>query len=266
MLIRAAIVLSIILPLRAQDLFEAARTGNVARLQVLVSKGADVNALNEAHRTALHEAAQNGQVEAIRLLIRAGADPGILDDKSRGPLAFAMDYPDPGVRAAMVAMLQITRPSIPRDSNPWTLHFAAARDQLDVGMMLIGLGADVNAVGSSGDRALNVACLKGYADFVQLLIAHGVNVNAANKDGVTALHDAALGGNPEVGALLLKAGAEINAKETASGATPLYYAVSLSRVEFAKFLIAHGAATNKTILQTAIDNHLTEIVELIHVN
>ncbi len=272
MLVRAVILVCVVvLPLCGQDLFEAARTGDTARLQILVSKGADVNAINEAHRTALHEAAQNGQVEAIRLLIKAGADPGILDDKSRSPMAFAMDYPDPGIRGAMVALLQITRPSIPQDTDPWTLHFAAAHNNLDVGKMLIGLGTDVNAVGSSGDRPLNVACLKGYADFVQLLIAHGVNVNARSKDGTTALHDAALGGNPEVAALLLKAGAEVDAKETASGATPLYYAVSMSRTECAKFLIAHGASTTvstktgKTILQTAIDNHLTEIVELIHV-
>lgn len=269
MFLRFLLLLSVVIPILAQELHEAARTGDLARLQALVSKGVDLNALNTAHRTALHEAAQNGQVEAIRLLIRAGADPHALDEKSREPMAYAMDYPEVGVRNAMVAMLAITHSNVPQVNDQWTLHYAAAHNNLDVAKMLIGLGTDVNAVGWSGDRPLNVACLKGYADFVQLLIAHGVNVNARNKEGVTALHDAALGGNPEVAALLVGAGAEIEAKETTIGATPLYYAVSLGRTEFAKFLIAQGAsvtATNKagkTILQAATDNHLTEIVDLI---
>ena len=160
-------------------------------------------------------------------------------------------------------------PTVPRESEQWTLHYAAARGEISVAEMLIGLGSDVNAVGSNGNRPLDLACLKGNAPFVKLLIAHGVNVNAKNKDGVTALHNAALGGNPEVASLLLAAGAEIDPQDTESHATPLYYAVSLSRTAFAKFLIQHGASTvattksGKTIRQVATENHLPEIVELL---
>jgi len=270
---RAVLLLCAILtaayPIPAQDLHEAARTGNIARLGVLLDQGADANAVDGGHRTALHDAAQNGQVEAMKFLIKAGADPQLMDDKQRAPMFFARQYPDPAVSAAMVGLLTRARLEIPLESNPWTLHYAAARGSVSVGQMLIGLGADVNAVGSNGNRPLDLACLKGYVDFVKLLIAHGVKVNVRDKDGITALHNAALGGNPEVAAALLSAGAEIDPRETASGATPLYYAVSLSRTDFARFLILHGASTTvrtrtgKTILQTATDNHLTEIIDLV---
>jgi len=182
---------------------------------------------------------------------------------------FAAQYPDAGVSAAMVGLLLATRVSVPQENDQWTLHYAAVHGSVSVGQMLIGLGSDVNAVGSSGNRPLDLACLKGSAEFVKLLLAHGANVNARDKDGITALHNAALGGNPEVGALLLAAGADLEARETDSGATPLYYAVSLSRTEFARFLILHGASTTaptkagKTILQAATENHLSEIIELV---
>jgi uncharacterized protein len=157
----------------------------------------------------------------------------------------------------------------PRESEPWTLHSAAAHGNISVGRMLISLGADVNAVGSNGNRPLNLACLKGNADFVRLLLAHGVGVNLRTNDGVTALHDAALGGNSEIAILLLSAGAEIDARDKALDATPLYYAVSLGKEEFARTLILKGASTTavtrtgKSILQSATENHLTGLGDLI---
>ena len=256
--------------LGAQALTEAVRAGDEARVQRLLKEGADVHAVDAQHRTALHEAAVAGRPDLIAMLMAAGADPRALDEKSREPIAFAREYADPMVRAAMVVLLsegsQLRRP---KESDPWTLHYAAARGTLSVGQMLLKLGADPNAVGSNGNRPLNVACLKGDAEFVRLLLANGVKVNARGDDGVTALHDAALGGNAEIAGLLLGAGAEIDARDKELNATPLYYAVSLGKAEFAKVLIARGASVSvttnkgKTILQAATDSKLTELMDLL---
>jgi ankyrin repeat protein len=47
---------------------------SMARL--LLDRGADVNAENEAHQTALHEAARGGSAAITRLFLERGADPG----------------------------------------------------------------------------------------------------------------------------------------------------------------------------------------------
>ncbi|GAB4406615.1 MAG: ankyrin repeat domain-containing protein [Bacteroidia bacterium] len=51
----------------------AARNLSLARL--LLSRGANVHAAQQAGITALHSAAHNGQIEMVELLLAAGADP-----------------------------------------------------------------------------------------------------------------------------------------------------------------------------------------------
>lgn len=60
----------------AQDneLFDAARRGDLSKLRTLAGNKANVD-LRDAHgRTALHEAAANCEVEAYQFLIEAGWD------------------------------------------------------------------------------------------------------------------------------------------------------------------------------------------------
>jgi ankyrin repeat protein len=59
----------------------------VARL--LLARGADVNARQAEGITALHEAAQSGDVESIRMLLRAGADPKATSGKFGTPCDLA---------------------------------------------------------------------------------------------------------------------------------------------------------------------------------
>ena len=45
-------------------------------VQLLLDKGADVNAMSKTNRTALGDASMNGHKEIREMLIKAGADPG----------------------------------------------------------------------------------------------------------------------------------------------------------------------------------------------
>jgi ankyrin repeat protein len=155
-----------------------------------------------------------------------------------------------------------------RETDPWTLQYAAAHGQLKLAEMLLKLGFDVNEKGSNGNRALDIACLKGNAAFVKILVDNGADVTLRNSAGTTPLHDAALSGTPAVGEILLAHGAEIDATDPETGATPLYNSVSFGKAEFAKLLIAKGAKnvklkSGKSILDTAKANGLTDIVTLL---
>ncbi len=68
----------------------AARAGAMECAELLVEKGAAVNALNSANRTPLQLAAEKGQSEMVRFLAKHGADLNTQDKKGRTPLHRAM--------------------------------------------------------------------------------------------------------------------------------------------------------------------------------
>jgi outer membrane protein assembly factor BamB len=57
-----------------EELWEASRVGDVARVRAALDKGADVNAKGRYDRTALTFAADRGHTDVIRLLLDRGAD------------------------------------------------------------------------------------------------------------------------------------------------------------------------------------------------
>lgn len=157
------------------------------------------------------------------------------------------------------------------EKDPWSIQHAAAYHQTNVVSMLVALGVDVNALGSEGNRALSISCLKGDAATAKVLLEHGANPNLRGKDGFTPLHDAALNGNREIIELLVTHGAEINAVASESASTPLHYAASFNRLNAVKALVEHGADTNLrtksgfTALQLATTNGFAEVAAFLRV-
>jgi len=74
------------LPLHA-----AAGKGNVAAIDLLLARGADVHGLDGEGISALHRAVQSGSLAVVDRLLAAGADPNLRDGKWRGTaLSWAM--------------------------------------------------------------------------------------------------------------------------------------------------------------------------------
>jgi ankyrin repeat protein len=61
------------------QMWEAARRGDVAAVTAMLDKGADVNAKFRYGATALFKAAERGNTEVVKLLLARGADPTIKD-------------------------------------------------------------------------------------------------------------------------------------------------------------------------------------------
>lgn len=90
------------------------------------------------------------------------------------------------------------------------LHLAAYFGQLEVARLLLGRGADPNAVALNESRVtpLHSAVAARHRDTASLLLALGASPNAVQKGGWTALHTAAHHGDEAIIDMLLLRGAD----------------------------------------------------------
>lgn len=154
------------------DVFEAAATGQTARLSALITKNPELaNGHSADGFTPLGFAVFFGQAEAVKTLLKGGAE----------------------VNAASRESMKVT-----------PLASAAAAKQTDIARMLIAQGADVNARAASGHIPLHEASANGNVELVKLLIDKGADVNAKTDDGKTPLDFAIEYKCPEVIELLKK--------------------------------------------------------------
>jgi ankyrin repeat protein len=210
-------------------------TSHLPMVQLLISRGANVNAKNKFNYTPLHKAVTNFMVakpnekdceKILNLLIEKGADINARDGNGNTPL--------------MSAVQKMTPTKI-----------------------LVAKGADINIQNNDGETALMFAVkggllkailgmipvVGGSVDAVKLLVSKGADINVSDKWGKTALMHAASGVNAvgnrystytEILGFLISKGANIEAEDK-EGNTALYWAQRYSRTKSAELLLAKGA-------------------------
>ena len=136
---------------RTTKWFEAAKTGDVAALRVMLSSGIDVNITNSDGMSALHLAAARGKKDGVATLIRTGVD----------------------VNAA--------------NKGGWTaLHVAVSWGRTEVAELLIRAGADIEALSNERWTPLHAATWNCHSKSVGVLVVAGANPEAKSIGGMTA--------------------------------------------------------------------------------
>jgi N-acyl-D-amino-acid deacylase len=201
-------------------LHHAAGYGPAGNLQLLIDKGADVNAKNRRSSTPLHWAIHD---EAkVRLLLAKGANVNAKQAQGRTPLYLAAMLGKSGPTMRLL-FTRGADPNLASANGQTPLMMAAARGNVEGMRLLIGSGADVNIKDGAGETSLMAACASGNASAVQLLIEQGADVKVKSKRNETALGFAATAGAQASVEMLLARGADVNVRNF-RGYSPLMFA------------------------------------------
>jgi ankyrin repeat protein len=225
-------------------LHHAAGYGPAANLELLLKKGADLNAKNRRGSTALHWAIYD-EVK-VRLLLSKGAQINARQAQGRTPLFLAAMLGD-GVPTMRLLLADAADPNLASANGQTPLMVAASRGNVEGVRLLIEKGAEVNAKDGAGETALMAACTSGNADAVRVLIERGADVKVKSKRNETALGFAATAGVLESVELLLAKGAEVNVRNF-RGYSPLMFAASSDTMPAGviRLLLDKGADTSFT--------------------
>lgn len=243
-----------------RPLHSAASAGHKAMVELLLARGANVNAVDGNSMTALHQAASKGFLSVTEALLAAKADPNLRDVSNQTPLNLAAKNGFRPVAAALLArgadpnVASRVQPNSGQNSIEQgramigtPLHLAAARGDTALAALLLTNRADVTAQSIYGETPLQVAAARGKADVVELLLSAGADPNARNNsDTTSALHLAVGSGSAETVKALLARGAKPNVTTAAGqqGVTPLMQAASAGSEEIVALLLLHQADPN----------------------
>ena len=274
---------------------------NPSVTELLLNRGADIDATDSLGRTALHLASRRNRNPAVaELLIARGASTEATDDKGWSIVETAQAGGN-----ARVATIATNRAERPEGVAPWRLLYGdwaetatveslsklldydativsavgpegsllhrLARFNSDpaVVTLLLDRGADVRAVDAIGENALFKAALGKSPEIVALLVERGIPVNAESHYSETALNAAARHGDPAVVKMLLDVGAEIEGAEFGAR-TALHSAAANKNPDVAALLLDRGADVEATMdfiggtaLQIAAQEGAFETAELL---
>ncbi|XP_063745698.1 ankyrin repeat and SAM domain-containing protein 1A-like isoform X3 [Eleginops maclovinus] len=268
---------------KEQELLEAARTGNLAAVEKLLSgkrqtagassgssgtggsgtsgghgasshtlssllsiwRGPNVNCVDSTGYSPLHHAALNGHSEVVETLLRNEALTNIADNKGCYPLHLAAWKGDEHI----VKLLIHQGPSHPKlneqnNDNETPLHCAAQYGHSRVVRMLLEELTDPTMRNNKFETPLDLAALYGRLEVVKLLLTAHPNLLSCNTKKHTPLHLASRNGHLSVVEVLLDAGMDIN-YETEKGSA-LHEAALFGKTDVVQRLLSAGIDVNIT--------------------
>ncbi len=257
-------------------LFQAAKSGDVEKIEQLLSLGADINSRDQLNDTPLIVSSRSGHKEIVKLLLgRKTVDVDASNHLNCTALVAASDAGHTEIADLLIAAGANVNFKTSEGQTP--LAAACANGHIETARLLLAHGADIKARTDAGKTPLNLAAAAGQLELVRMLVEKGADVHAADLDGGNALSEAARRGHAQIVKLLLESKAGITTKsgnfrekqlilaalqddltrvkqllsvgasvdpETVSGDTPLSLAAGLGHLKIVSALMANRANVN----------------------
>ncbi|XP_031624790.1 basement membrane proteoglycan-like isoform X2 [Contarinia nasturtii] len=158
-----------------------------------------------------YDAAKNGDVQKIEQLIRIGVDTNIRNQRGMSPLVIAASYGHTNVVELLIrngADINL------KNKNGKSAIFAAAYNgHRNVVEILIKNGADVNIINEHGSTPIYAAAHEGHEEVVEVLVRNGADVNIQGDGGRSTLHWATEKGFEKIVEILMRNGANVDLKD-----------------------------------------------------
>jgi len=235
--------------------------------ELLIAKGADLDAHGSEGKTDLMRAAAAGDLERVKADLAHGANLSEKDDQ--GWTAFRH-----AAQSRQRKVLEFFLDEHPELATPGemtiALRSAAMEDDVELMQYLIGKGASIGGDPDTppGGTLLEQAAWMGKPKAVRFLLDHGAPVDPVDRDGNTPLSRAASTGNLPIVQMLLAAGAAPDGKPNAES-PPLSAAAATGKVEVVQTLLDHRAHVDvrgegsQTPLYVAVRGNHAAVAELL---
>ena len=139
----------------------AAYYGHDQIVRELIRAGADVNGKGNYKQTALHRASSRGHSSVIKTLAEAGANLNVQDEDGVTPLMRAAEW---GHANVVVELIRAGADVSVVSSEWWSvaagstaLHFAAKKNNIECGVLLVEAGADMRTRNKNSKSPLDLA-------------------------------------------------------------------------------------------------------------
>jgi ankyrin repeat protein len=239
-LILTVLLLLIVIPLAAEDIFTSVRNGDIKKIKSILEKDPGlVNSRDDKDRTPLIQAIFSRQVAVAKLLLEKNADFNLTSKDGFTPLHFAVFTSSKDIVEMLVAKgARLNDKSNSISATP--LDLAVNGGYKEIIELLVSKGATVDAKDGNGYTALMKAVMSGRADIVQVLVSKGASLAETDDTGSTPLLLAALTGQKVLAEWLVEKGSDIHAVNMLGG-SPVSVAAREGHQEVVDMLIAKGA-------------------------
>jgi ankyrin repeat protein len=222
-----------------------------------------VNAKDDGESTPLHNTSLEGYKETAELLIAKGADVNAKDEDGKTPLDYANEVwedASPEDKAVKKEIATLLRKHGGKSSAEDSIHAAALVGNVEAVQQHLDSGVDVNTKNKLGRTPMLYAIQGGHKEIGELLISKG-----AIQVPRIRINDAVRQSNIEAIKQHLAVGTNVDGRDYA-GETPLYLAADFGDKDIVELLINGGANVNaisyKRISEskyTALDSALRSI-------